>query len=132
MKAIHLWPLLAVLMAGCMNSDPEARLYQVVSRTRTESQPWTIYNCPSVYLTSKEQQVRQGKQAESIRRQIVVGMAESQLAAIWGRPNDIKKSTYPGGRFDTFVYESTGGKYMQRSYYYFVFRDKTLESWHRA
>lgn len=132
MKAIYLWPLLAVLMAGCMPADPEARLYQVVSRTRTESQPWTIYNCPSLYLTSKEQQVRAQKQAQAIRSHVAVGMAESELAGIFGRPNDIKKSTYPGGSFDTFIYESTGGRYMRRSHYYFVFRYKKLESWHRA
>jgi len=118
------------IAAGCVPADMEASLYRIVQRDR--SQAYTIYNYPSVYLTSGEQQVRAAKQAEAIRSHVAVGMAESELIGIWGRPNDIKKSTYPGGQFDTFIYESTGGKYMQRSHYYFVFRDKMLESWHRA
>jgi len=115
--------------AGCV-ADPETSLYQVVQRDRSDA--YTIYNYPSAYLTSGEQQARQIKQAESIRNNVTVGMAEAELAAIWGRPNDIKKSTYPGGSYNTYIYESTGGRYLRRSHYYFVFRDKRLESWHRA
>ena len=130
MKARYLLPLLALLTAGCAPVDLEASLYQIVRRD--SSQAWTIYNYPSIYLTTGEQQVRGRKQAESVRDFVRAGMTESELAGLWGQPNDIKKSTYPGGTFDTFIYESTGGKYMQRSHYYFVFRDKKLESWHRA
>lgn len=129
MKAIHLTALAAVLLAGCMPDDPEARLYQSVARHK--SQPYTIYNYPSVYLTTGEQQVRARKQAESVRDFIKTGMTESELAKLWGRPNDIKKSTYPGGTFDTFIYESMGGRYGPIEHYYFIFRDKKLESWHR-
>lgn len=129
MKAIHFWPLLAVLMAGCMPADPEARLYQAVASNR--SQPYTIYNYPSIYLTTGEQQVRLEKQARSIRDYIRADMTEKELADLWGRPNDIKKSNYPGGIFDTFIYESAGGRYSPAEHYYFIFRDKKLESWHR-
>jgi len=130
MKAIHLTALAAVLLAGCMPADPEERLYKIVQSDR--SQAYTIYNYPSVYLTSGEQQVRGRKQAESVRDFVTAGMSTSQLAAAWGRPNNIKKSTYPGGTFDTFIYESTGGRYNRIEHYYFVFRDKKLESWHKA
>ena len=129
MKAIYILPLLAVLSAGCAPADPEASLYHLVSRDK--SQAYTIYNYPSAYLTSKEQQIRARKQSECIRSHIEAGMSESDVAGLWGRPNDIQKSTYPGGIFDTFIYESTGGNYMRTSHYYFVFRDKKLESWHK-
>jgi len=124
--------LTAMLIGGCEMADPETRLYQAVARSRSESQPWTIYNYPCIYLTSKEQQVRAEKQRICIRNHVEVGMTDKDFVGYWGRPNDIKKSTYPGGTFDTFIYESTGGRYMPISHYYFVFRDKKLESWHRA
>jgi len=127
MKAVYFLPLVAFLLTGCMPDDPETRLYSVV-----KSNPeYTIYNCPSIILTSKEQQVRANKQAESIRDNIKIGMDDYELAELWGKPNEIKKSTYPGGRVDTFIYESTGGRYMTTEDYYFVFRDRKLESWHR-
>ena len=129
MKAIHLTILAAFLLAGCMPADPQASLYKIVESDRSGA--YTIYNYPSVYLTTGEQQVRAEKQADSVRYFVKTGMAERQLAEVWGRPNDIKKSTYPGGQFDTFIYESTGGRYLPIENYYFIFRDKKLESWHK-
>ena len=129
MKATHITALAAFLLSGCMPADPEASLYKIVQSD--SSQSYTIYNYPSVYLTTAEQQVRAQKQAQSVRDFIKAGMPEAELAGYWGRPNDIKKSTYPGGTFDTFIYESRGGRYIQAEHYYFIFRDKKLESWHR-
>lgn len=129
MKARFLLTLLAVLTAGCQPVDLEASLYQTVQRDRSQS--YTIYNYPSIFVTSGEQQVRAQKQAEAVRNHVEVGMKDSDLVGIFGRPNDIKKSTYPSGTLDTFIYESTGGRYMQYSHYYFIFRDKLLESWHK-
>jgi hypothetical protein len=113
-------------IAGCV-SDPETELHSVVKR----NPQYTIYSCPSIYLTSKEQYIRADKQAESVRQNIRAGMDETELVNLWGRPNDIKKSNYPTGRFDTFIYESTGGQFLPIENYYFIFRDHKLESWHR-
>jgi len=129
MKVRYLLPILAVFVIGCVSMDPETSLYQSVRSGADEG--YTLYNYPSIYLTSKEQKIRAAKQAESIRKYVKVGMTESQLAEIWGRPNDIKKSKYPDSILDTFIYESTGGQYMPVEHYYFNFRDKLLESWHR-
>lgn len=125
MKARYLYflPLLAVISTGCAPLDPEESLYHVVSRDK--SQAYTIFNYPSVYLTSKEQQVRAQKQAYVIRNHIAAGISETDMVGLWGRPNKIQKSTYPGGAFDTLIYDSRFGEN-----YYFVFRDKKLESWH--
>ena len=124
MKTRYVLPLLAVLSAGCMSADLEASLYHIVQSDRSNA--YTIYNYPSIYLPTSEQQVRARKQAESVRDFVRTGMSESQLTAIWGRPNDIKKSINPSGIFDKFIYNSSRGEH-----YYFIFRDKKLESWHK-
>jgi len=128
-RMLNILLCVAVCFAGCAPVDLEASLYQTVQRDRSEA--YTIYNYPSIYLTTGEQQVRAQKQAEAIRNHVAAGMTDSALVGIFGRPNDIKKSTYPGGTFDTFIYESTGGRYIQTEHYYFIFRDKQLESWHK-
>jgi hypothetical protein len=124
MKTRYILPLLAVLSAGCMPVDSEASLYQIVQSDRRHA--YTIYNYPSIYLTTGEQKARARKQAESVRDFVRTGMSESQLTAIWGRPNDIKKSINPSGIFDKFIYNSRRGEH-----YYFIFRDKKLESWYK-
>jgi len=121
--------LITLMMAGCAPVDMEAGLYQTVKRGRSKA--YTIYNYPAVYLTTGEQNIRSRKQADSVRDHIKSGMTENELAALWGRPNDIQKSNYPGRTFDTFIYESMGGRYLRTEHYYFIFRDKKLESWHR-
>ncbi len=129
MKSLYFMALIALLLTGCMPADPEARLYKIVQRK--SGQDYTIFNYPSILLTTDEQQIRAQKQAESVRNFVKVGITEQELGDIWGRPNDIKKSSYPGSSFDTFIYESTGGRYNPIEHYYFIFRDKRLESWHR-
>lgn len=129
MKTLYLWILFVLLLTGCYTADPKMSLHQKVQQDR--SQPYTIYNYPSIYLISSEQQARARIQAEFIRNHIEVGMSEVDIVGFWGNPNDIKKSTYPDGTFDTFIYESTGGRYLPTENYYFIFRDNLLESWHR-
>lgn len=120
---------LVIILAGCSPTDPETRLYQQIKRSSNKE--FTIYNYPSIGLTSQEQQVRDRKQLESIKNEIKIGMDDTELVELWGKPNDIKKSIYPTGRFDTLIYESTGGMYMPIEHYYFIFRDHKLESWHK-
>lgn len=121
---LNIFLCLCAVLGGCTPLEPEASLYHQAGNDPR----YTIYNVPTPYLTTKEQNIRSRKQGESIRAgHIKIGITGAELVEIWGRPNDIKRSQYATGKVETFIYEST-----RQSFYYFVFVNSRLSSWHKG